>query len=556
MEKESFAPLFDKPQFSGDERHLIEPFFTNIDKSVFAVTFLPPEVIGALCARTSRAKEDLRMLFLNEFIKPFLDENSEYGVSLKALIEFFHKHPLELIFSNPKGREFYIKWLAQFGDDSIAQMAGAHLIYAGISQLGIKHLEDMRIGLAPIEKSTRYVDYAAKVDGHYLYYTDPTLEQAGLLKEYEETMNHLFETYILINTKYLEHLRKLYPDEKEMVLKTKAFDVARKILPVSTLSSVSFFGNGQAFEYLISRSLNNKLGEVRWIGQAALDELNKIIPAFLRRIESQDSEDYRKYLSERGERVNKSLDDLKWQKDLVPSQTNVKLLDYDGDGENKVIAGLIYPELQEPFSRVLGKVRKLSVEEKEKILQETLKDRKYRYYKIPRAFENTYLRFEIAMNIGAWRDVHRHRIHTQYRQRFSPYNGFDTPVELKEVNLENEFKAAITKTEALYEKVKQFDPDIAQYCCALAHKLRFIQYQNLRSFFWETELRTIPQGHVDYRKIEQEKIKLVQKIYPLLSKYLLVDMQDYDFARRGTVEQIAKKEEELKKYFEQKEQKK
>lgn len=556
MELEKFAPIFEKPQLSKEDEYSIESFFTNIDKPVFAVTFIPPEVIGALCARTSRAKEDLRIIFLNEFIKPFLEDKTEYGQSLRSLIDFLHKNPLELIFSNPKGREFYIKWLAQFGDDSIAQMAGTHLIYAGISQLGIKHIEDMRLGIAPIEKSTRYVDYSTKVNGQYLYYADPTLEDPkgtpGLMKEYREAMDNLFDTYNLINTKYFEYLKQKYPEEKELVLKTKAFDVARKLLPVSTLSSLSLFGNGQAFEYLITRSLDNKLGEVRWIGQRAMEELGKIIPAFLRRIESDDSKAYRKYLSERGERVNRVLENISWKKQTIPSQTNVELLDYDSDGENKVIAGLLYLELQEPYSQVLGRVRKFSTEDKEKILQEVLKDRTQRYYKIPRAFENTYLRFEITMNIGAWRDLHRHRIHTQYRQKFTPYNGFDTPMELKEVGLEDVYKRAIIKTEGLYEKVKKFDEDIAQYCCTLAHKLRFIQYQNLRSFFWETELRTIAQGHPDYRKIEHDKIKLVQKIYPLLSKYLLVDMQEYDFARRGTPEQIKRKEEELKKFFEQK----
>jgi len=133
MESEKFAPLFEKLNLSEKERYQLEPFFTNLDKSVFAVTFLPPEVIGALCSRTSRAKEDLRLIFLNEFIKPFLEEESEYGKSLNALIEFLHKYPIELIFSNPKGREFYIKWLSQFGDDSIAQMAGSHLIYSALS---------------------------------------------------------------------------------------------------------------------------------------------------------------------------------------------------------------------------------------------------------------------------------------------------------------------------------------------------------------------------------------------------------------------------------------
>jgi len=533
-----------------EERYLLEPFFTNLDKSVYAVTFLPPEVIGALCSRTSRAKEDLRMIFLNEFIKPFLEEKSDYEESLRALIDFLHKYPIELIFSNPKSREFYIKWLAQFGDDSIAQMAGTYLIYSGISQVAIKHIEDMRIGIAPIEKSTRYIDFSAKN-----YYIDPLLEKMGLASEYRVAMDALFETYSSLLEKYLTYLKKQYPEEKESLLKTKAFDVIRKILPTSVLSQLSLFGNGQAFEYLINRSLSHKLSEVRWLGQRAKEELDKIIPAFLRRVESPESADYRKYLSERGERIQTTLKEINWQNpsrsDLdgfSREQVSVKLLEYDPDGENKIIAGLLYLELKEPYENILQKVRRLSAQNKEKILQEVLKDRKFKYYKIPRAFENTYLRFEILMNIGAWRDLHRHRIHTQYRQKFDIYNGFDIPEELREANLDEEYSAAIKRAEEVFLKIEKNDQDIAQYCCTLAHKVRFIQYQNLRQFFWEAELRTIPEGHPDYRKIEQEKIRLVQKIYPLISRYLLVDMNDYEFARRGVFDKIKKKEEELKSW--------
>lgn len=552
MEFEKFAPVFEKPQLTKEEQYLLEPFFTNLDKSVFAVTFLPPEVIGALCSRTSRAKEDLRMVFLNEFIKPFLQEENAYAESLKALIDFLHKYPIELIFSNPKGREFYIKWLSQFGDDSIAQMAGTHLIYSSLSQIAIKHFEDMRIGIAPIEKSTRYVDYSSKINGNYRYYSDSTLEKMGLINEYKKAMDGLFETYSKLSNDFSEYLKKRFPNEEENLIKTKTFDVVRLILPVSTLSQISFFGNGQTFEYLICRSLDHKLGEVRWAGNKAFEELSKIIPAFLKRTESEESSQYRNYLSKRGERIKKALEDVNWKKEIVSIGESVRLLDYDADGENKIIAGFLFSELKEPYDYTLEKVRHLSFVEKEKILQEILKDRNFRYYKIPRAFENTYLRFEITMNIGAWRDLHRHRMHTQYRQKFNIDNGFDIPEEIKDANLDEEFKKAIFRTEEIFKKVERFDSDVAQYCCALAHKVRFIQYQNLRSFFWEAELRTITQGHPDYRKIEQEKIKLVQKIYPLISKYLLVDMNEYYFARRGVSEQIKKKEEELKHYFQEK----
>jgi len=549
---EKFTPIFEKLNIEEQEKYLIEPFFTNLDKSVFAVPFLPPEIIGALCSRTSRAKDDLRVIFLNEFAKPFLEDESAYGKSLKNLIDFLHQNPIENIFSNPKAREFYIKWLAQYGDDSIAQIAGTHLVFSGISQVAIKHWEDQRIGLAPIEKSTRYVDYSSKISGQYRYYTDPTLEKIGLTEKYKKAMDNLFATYTELTQNFFDFLRKKYPDEKELVLKTKTFDTLRGILPSSTLSQVSFFGNGQTFEYAISRARHHNLGEIRWTAEQAKTELEKVVPAFLRRLESEEAEKYGKYLGEHRQRIKKAVSDFNFQIEPKKEISNfeVKLISYDPDGENKVIAGLIYETTHESFESILKKVKGMSGDQKEKILAQAIYGRTKRFYKVPRGFEMADLCFEIVMNIGAWRDLHRHRMHTQMRQNWSIYHGFDIPEELKESGLAQKFESAIRQTEDVFLKIEKHNPDLGQYATTLAHRLRFLQKQNMRAFFWETELRTIPAGHPDYRKVEQEKIKLVKNVYPLLTKYLLADMSDYDFARRGAEKQAQAKEQELKKYFE------
>ncbi len=532
-----------------EERHQIEPFFTNLDRPVFAVPFLPPEVIGALCSRTSRAKDDLRVIFLNEFIKPFLAEKGEYQESLQALIDFLHKHPWELIFSNPKGREFYIKWLAQYGDDSIAQMAGTHILFSGISQVAIKHFEDMRVGIAPLEKSTRYLDYSAKVNGEYMYHADPVLKEMGLMKEYRAAADNLFDTYKELTQELLGFLQKKYPEEKELVLKTKAFDTLRGLLPTSALSQVAFFANGQALEYALSRSLRHPLGEIRSAAEEALQELQKVVPAFLRRLESDVSKEYQEYLSGRGKRVREAAKELGLQAPVDRSEWGVELVEHDEDGENKILAGLLYPETHEPFTKILAKVKNLSLKDKERLLARAVHGRTARWYKIPRAFEMANLTFEITMNIGAWRDIHRHRMQTQMRQKWSIHHGYDLPTEVAEAGLDGKFKAAVEKMEAVFRKIESKDPDLAQYAVTLAHRLRFLQRQNLRAFFWEAELRTIPTGHPDYRKIEQEKVKLVREVYPLLGKFVLADMQNYDFARRDTQSEIEKKEKELREYF-------
>lgn len=537
---------FEPYSFVQEERYLIEKFFTNLDKSIYSIIFLPSEVGGALCSRASRSRDDLRIVFLNEFVKPFIDTN--YGVDFKNFINFLQtQNSLEKIFANPKAREFYSKWLAEYGDDSIAQMAGSYVIFSGISQVAIKHLENQRIGLAPIEKSTRYVDFSKKLNNKYLYMRPLELINLNLYEEYQETMDYVFDVYSNLCQKYFEKLKQNFPEEKEFILKTKAFDVARLILPLSTLGQVAFFGNGQSFEYAINRCLNNPLSEIRWAGQRIYEELNKITPSFLRRIEKEESKAYRLYLSERNFRINQSLKDIGWAKESILSAERVKFIEYDIDGENKIIAGLLYSELKEPYEVILEKVRKLSFSQKENILKSILKDRTARWQKVPRAFENVYIRWEIISNIGAWRDIQRHRMHTQYHQNFSIYLGYDVPQEIIDIGLEKQFVLAIKKLEELYKQLEKLNPQLACYAVSFAHLIRFVQYQNLRQLFWETELRTIASGHPDYRRIEQEKARIITKIYPLIGKYLLVDFNDYFFARRGTQEAIQRKLKDLTK---------
>jgi hypothetical protein len=75
--------------------------------------------------------------------------------------------------------------------------------------------------------------------------------------------------------------------------------------------------------------------------------------------------------------------------------------------------------------------------------------------------------------------------------------------------------------------------------------LRFYQWQNFRQLFWEAELRTVSQGHPDYRFIEHEKYRLVREKFPLIASYMLVDTNDYAIARRGTEEKILEKEKRI-----------
>lgn len=542
MDNSRYQPDFEKIEVWSDrDRYYLAPFVTSMDGLVSVLRNLPPELAGALCSRASRASDSLLRVLLKEYIYPVLEgEDKELAAELEEVVRFFHAHGLKSVLNNKKAQQFYAKWLAAYGDDSIAQMAGSYLVMWGISQVAMKFIEDFRIGLAPIEKSTRYVDFSKKVGGKYLYYTDPDIKEAGLEKEYTSVMDSLFETNADFVSRLKVWLKEKFPEEKDGVIEKKAFDTARGLLPMSTLGQVAFFGNGQAFEYMISNALQQKLGELRWIAQASQKELSQEIGSLLLRLDDEKSKNYQKYLAGKKERIKPETESLS----VNLSKTHVGLVDYTPDGEAQIVAGILFPASKSSWADLIAASKKMSAEEKKRIIAKYLEGRTERWHKVGRAFENAYLRFEFVMNAGAYRDLHRHRMHTQERQLFTAVHGYDVPPEIEEAGMADIVHQAMARVEKLYQKIAaKLDEEHAQYVTTLFHRVRFYQYQNVRQAFWEIELRTGPQGHPDYRHIEQDKFRLLQEAYPIAASFIKADMNEYDFARRGLEEKIQKKEE-------------
>ncbi len=547
---EAYRPDFPVDAWTDEERFLLGPFVSDLDGFVSVLRNLPPEVVGALCSRASRAGGSLVRILHDEYLHPIIESDPKLGEELKQTIQFLNEHGFKNILNNQRAQAFYVKWLSQYGDDSIAQMTGTHVAFWGISQVAMKYLEDQRIGLEPIEKSTRYVSFAKKIGGNYLYYTPkPDLEKLGLLAEYKTALDNLFETYATLVEELKVWLGANY-EEKEGVLEKKAFDTLRGMLPMATLGQVAFRGNAQALEYAVNRMAAHELGEFRWIADTLKGELDKEIPSLLLRLQDEKSHQYQEYL---GHRMQVTRDFVKVSyADLVSAEAAsvsgpvVKLVEYDVDAEEKVLAGILYAASHADWERCFEKAKKLSAEEKEKLLAAYMHGRTARWHKVGRAFENSYVRFDILMDIGAYRDLHRHRMMTQERQLFSVRHGYDTPQELVWAGLDKRYAEAMESVVPLFKKLEEYSPELAQYVVPLAYRVRFQQYQNVRQFFWEAELRTGPQGHPNYRFIEQEKFRLLKDKLPLITKAMLVDMNDYSFARRGTEEAILAKEEKLR----------
>jgi len=555
-------------KFTKVEAYYISPFFTNLDQNVFAAKYLPSEVLGALTSRYSRSTKGVRRLFYDEYIKPILKpdlvgadkqstrEAERMKKELTSFVEYLHIHGgWETVVNSRRAREFFKKWLAAYGDDSIAQMAGAHIFFENISIVATKVLEDFRIGLAPLEKSTRYVLFDQKIAGRWPYFLEPDLINSKYRQEYIRTMNMLFTRYADSIEPLSRYLKKLFVQEADQTdrayretLKAKTCDVLRVYLPAATLTNVGFFGVGQSLEYLLTKCFAHPLAEIRTLAKAAQIELNKIIPSLVDRASSPRGKIYQRYVAVTEKTLEKITNRVVVSdRRLRITGPSAELVEYDEDAEDRIISSLLYKYANLSYRVIKDQVGKLTDKQKASIIKTVIAKRKVRQHRLVRAFENTYYKFDIVANLGIYRDLHRHRMLTQERQRFTTELGFDVPEDLVRAKLDKPYKDAAMQVDKLYKKLSKQYPDAAQYVVMLGNRIRWYQWENLRELGWEAELRTSPQGHPDYRKIEHLKVEAVKAVHPALAAALkFVDWNEYDLARRESEKRIDRKLENLK----------
>lgn len=191
-------------------------------------------------------------------------------------------------------------------------------------------------------------------------------------------------------------------------------------------------------------------------------------------------------------------------------QPEVMLLDFDPEGEVKVVAAALYAVSQLPDHQLMHRVRQMSFAERLSVLSAYVGRRENRRHKPGRAFERTKYRFDILTDYGAFRDLQRHRLLTLEWQPLSCRLGYSTPESVYEAGALDKWKAVMNSTADLYERMHaSIGPDVAQYCVPMAYKIRFYMDLNAREAMHVIELRTAPQGHPSYRRVCQMMHKLI-----------------------------------------------
>jgi thymidylate synthase ThyX len=490
--------------FTPEERALLAPHFTNLDRPVFALVNLPETVKGALFARYSRYSGTVRRLYLEEFA-------ADAGAG---------KRPFDGA-EGERAARLYERVFLGYGDDSIAQVGGAHVACEWVSNILTNVLQRGRLA-AYLEQSTRYIPYDEPLPddagGGYRYYRDE-----GLGPEFGVAMDELFAIYSRSLRQVEQWAAERWPREDgepegpwQRSIRAKALDLLRGLLPAATLSHVGIYASGQAYEQLLLRLMSSPLPEAREFGGMILGELKQVMPSFVSRVERPDrGGEWVAYLQQRRERAERWVSRLGLDRRGGGEDTpSVELVHVDGTEED-LLASCLFESAAVPQTEVLARVNTLDHDERARLLAAMVGDRANRRHRPGRGFEALRYRFEIVADYGAFRDLQRHRMLTCQWQRLGPDLGAGVPDEVREAGAGDEFERALELSRAEYERLAGAGlGEQAPYALSLAYRIRYTLDLNAREAMHLIELRSGREGHPTYRAVAQAMHERIAAVHP------------------------------------------
>jgi len=488
-------------ELTDAERARLAPYVTDTIGPVFALTNLPETVKGALFARYSRSPKSLRRLLLDEFMTDAGELATPVGPG------------------QAQADALYQRVLADYGDDSVAQLGGAHLAVEGASNVLTKILQWGRLA-SYLEQSTRYIAYTDRPGGRWRYYTPPDVAaHPELGPVYRRTLDRAFATYaelVPVLTDYWD--TRVPPDDapaaaRQRAVRARALDSLRGLLPAATRSNVGIFASGQAFEALLVRLIDHPLPEAREAGQRMLAQLRAVIPAFLTRVDRTDrGVRHAHYLRETEAATARLAGELLGPAAGGPRDPEVRLLEWDPDGEERVVAHALWTSSGRGYDEVRAVVAAMAATDRQRVLAAYAGARSDRRHKPGRALETTTYTFEVVCDYGAYRDLQRHRMLSLQAQPLGAALGWALPDEVAAAGCAETYARVMSESAALYAQLSEVFPPAGPYAVSLAHRIRFVMVMNAREAMHLIELRSQPQGHVAYREVAQQMHRRIREV--------------------------------------------
>ena len=432
--------------------------------------------------------------------------------------------------SSQKAEQFLNTFYFQYGHRSIADLA--HLAFAieKLSLLAAIELVDEQRWDGQ-ERSTRYQNFRKSgwftpaFDGYTALREDYTGEIEALMSAYENISLGAFE-YLKTQIARPEAMAQ---DAFERTVKARAFDVARYLLPLAANTSLGQIVNARTLETQISRLLSSEFAEIRLLGEklkaaaagtawnphaAEGDREVHVSPTLVKYASpnAYEMESRRSLTQAAAELMGGVKVELAPLVDLVEPDSGPESLEID------LATSLLYPHCHFPFRQLRDAVKGLDAARRGEILALGVAHRG-RHDELARAFSaGQSLRFDILMDIGGFRDMHRHRKCVQLRQGYTIAHGYDLPEGVEAAGLRPEYEAAMDRAFAASQRMSDVgQPADAQYLLPLGTRCRSMFKMDFAEAVYIADLRSQPQGHFSYRKVAWEMYRAVQRQYPALA---------------------------------------
>ncbi len=458
--------------------------------------------------------------------------------------------------NDQKAEKFLNTFYFQYGHRSIADLA--HIAFA---------IERLSILAATIavdeprwdgqERSTRYQDFQKSG-----YYVPDFAGDDAACKAYIETVDQIFGDYRYFSEEMFGYLKERTPKPEEMkqeayerTLRARAFDLSRYLLPLATNTSLGQIVSARTLENQVSRLLSHTHAEVRGLGEllrrAAQEPAYNVSHAkaleLLEQISS-DSSDIAERAADfllREVRVAPTLMkyaepnayEIETRQDLtaaaaeifrgvpIEDAPTVDLLD-DDPLEIELAATLLYQYSHHPYRQIKKVVADMSEQRRSEIVDLGLRHRG-RFDEVSRAFcAGQQFRFDILMDIGGFRDMHRHRRCVQIMQDYTTAHGYEMPEEIESAGLTKRYDATMQHAREavalLGSRATTESGEQAQYVIPLAFRKRTLFKMDLAEAIYICELRTGAAGHFSYRNVAFAMYEAVAKRHPALAKYIRV----------------------------------
>ncbi|HWR54084.1 MAG TPA: FAD-dependent thymidylate synthase [Bryobacteraceae bacterium] len=417
-------------------------------------------------------------------------------------------------------RRFLESFYFQYGHASIADLGHAALCFEGISELAATELEDEQLwdGQA---KSSRYQDFSRS---GFLTPPELTNEQAAA---YEAAGARLMSAYRGIHAGMLEHLRErlpcppaMKPDAYERNIAARAFDVARYLLFFGVPTNVGQVTSIRTLEKQARRLSASPYAELRSLARELVDACAAPPDCSWDGPDEPLCPTLAKYVDADQHLIAARRDLATWASVNLPAPAGTLAPRVDAlrpsNVPAEIAATLLYPVTDRPFRELYEIACCWSEAVRGEVIDTALRSRTRRD-EMMREFRGSQYVFDIVMNIGAYRDLHRHRRCQQFRQAYTTDLGYESPSQLKEAGLDREYDAAMA--DAL-GAARALPSPARDYLLPFAVRSRFLFKMDFAEAEYIIRLRTGVKGHFSYREVAWEMKQALEHLEPELARLI------------------------------------